>query len=98
MISTLVNRVQIKKVINNELIEAEDELATEEPLEIQCSYFLKGVSVVKSISVTMRTPGNDEELAAGFLFTEGIINNYNQVQSIGVPLFPENNVIVSLIE
>ena len=42
-----------------------DELAIEEPLEIR----IKG----RAISVTMRTPGNDEELTAGFLLTEGII-------------------------
>lgn len=42
-----------------------DELAEEEPLEIRVKN--------RAISVTMRTPGHDEELAAGFLLTEGII-------------------------
>src|ERR1700709_1697240 len=44
-----------------------DELAVEEPLEIRVKN--------RAVSVTMRTPGNDEELTAGFLLTEGIIRN-----------------------
>lgn len=45
--------------------EASDELAIEEPLEIRVNH--------RSVSVTMRTPGNDEELALGFLLSEGIL-------------------------
>ena len=48
---------------------AEDWLATEEPLDIRVS----AGGVDGSIGVTMRTPGNDFELAAGFLLSEGII-------------------------
>lgn len=53
---------------------SQDELATEEPLEIRL--------FDTSISITMRTPGNDEELAAGFLFTEGIIGEPEHIESI----------------
>jgi FdhD protein len=51
-----------------------DTLATEEPLEIR----LAG----HSVAVTMRTPGDDLDLAAGFLFTEGIIRSWGDVASI----------------
>ena len=54
---------------------ASDQLAAEEPLEIRVGYQYNrhGQRTHRTLSVTMRTPGNDEELAAGFLLTEGII-------------------------
>jgi FdhD protein len=51
-----------------------DQVASEEPLEIRVNG--------KSISVTMRTPGNDKELAAGFLYTEGIIRSPKDILEI----------------
>lgn len=60
----------------------EDALAVEEPLEIQLGYERKGWRVHKSVSVTMRTPGADTELAAGFLFSEGIIADAAQIESV----------------
>ena len=53
---------------------AQDSLAAEEPLEIR----IGGAAV----SVTMRTPGNDVELAAGFLLTEGIVQSRNEIAKI----------------
>src|SRR6266545_2757068 len=50
----------------------QDQLAVEEPLEIRLDD--------RVVCVTMRTPGHDFELAAGFLFSEGIIRNADQVQ------------------
>jgi len=62
-----------------ELTARQDSVAAEEPLEIQLSYEKRGsIRVTKNISVTMRTPGFDEELAAGFLFTEGILSSRYQ--------------------
>ena len=59
-----------------------DTLAVEEPLEIRIRAFgepLPGTPV----TVTMRTPGNDEELALGFLFGEGLIRSMQDVAQIG---------------
>lgn len=60
----------------------QDTLAVEEPLEIQLGYGATGARAVKSISVTMRTPGHDFELAAGFLMTEGIVRDANDIERI----------------
>ncbi|SDD98184.1 FdhD protein [Dyadobacter soli] len=73
----------------------DDQLAVEEPLEIQIAFQSAGRSERKSISVTMRTPGNDRELAAGFLFTEGIIHSKSQIDGIAHSPFDENRVIVT---
>lgn len=62
--------------------EAIDSLAIEEPLEIQLGLAVDGRRTTRSISITMRTPGDDEELAAGFLFTEGIINSPAEIVRI----------------
>ena len=59
-----------------------DILACEEPLEIRLTHGPTGHRITKSISVTMRTPGNDAELALGFLFTEGIIQRNDEVKNI----------------
>ncbi|MCG8352691.1 MAG: formate dehydrogenase accessory sulfurtransferase FdhD [Chloroflexales bacterium] len=55
-----------------------DNLATEEPLEIR----LLAGGIRRTIAVTMRTPGADFELAAGFLFSEGIISNRQDIHRI----------------
>jgi len=59
-----------------------DLLAVEEPLEIRLAYGPAGARKSKPISVTMRTPGSDAELAAGFLMTEGVIHNRADIDSI----------------
>jgi FdhD protein len=60
-----------------------DVLAVEEPLEIALEGEVAGRPLRKTISVTMRTPGDDAELAAGFLFTEGIIRDRSQIEHVG---------------
>ncbi len=59
-----------------------DHLAVEEPLEIFVAGNYDGEEFCKTVAVTMRTPGNDEELALGFLFSEGIINGFADVENL----------------
>ncbi|MBS1809190.1 MAG: formate dehydrogenase accessory sulfurtransferase FdhD [Acidobacteria bacterium] len=61
---------------------AQDALAVEEPLEIRLGFEADGQPKQQSISITMRTPGNDFDLAAGFLFTEGIVREAEQIAGI----------------
>ena len=61
----------------------QDLVAVEEPLEIRVD--------ARSISVTMRTPGHDFELAAGFLFTEGILRDSSQIREIRWSLMENGN-------
>ena len=61
---------------------AEDLLAVEEPLEIRIRVGQGSEALRRTIAVTMRTPGHDEELAAGFLFTEGIVRDAADIERV----------------
>jgi FdhD protein len=60
----------------------DDAIAVEEPLEIRLGIPAAGHLQHKAVSITMRTPGDDFELAAGFLYTEGILQSHQQVKAI----------------
>ncbi|HRG57631.1 MAG TPA: formate dehydrogenase accessory sulfurtransferase FdhD [Bacteroidia bacterium] len=77
-----VTHKKIRKISNGSSSVINDLLAVEEPMEIKINYFNNTIPIEKNISVTMRTPGNDFELAAGFLFTEGIIKNSSDIEQI----------------
>ncbi len=70
-----VKQVSIEKFTTLNEGSEQDHLAVEEPLEIRIGFTKDGLFRHKPISITMRTPGSDFELAAGFLFTEGIISD-----------------------
>jgi FdhD protein len=75
-----LKRVEISR-FNDGLIATKDVVAMEEPLEIRLEFDgPDGKRAERSISITMRTPGNDEELAIGFLFSEGIIRHSADVE------------------
>lgn len=94
--SSAVRNIKITKVTGNGICETNDQLVVEEPLEIQVMYGSPETRRTKVISVTMRTPGNDEELAVGFLFSEGIINDNAQVDGIQRDRGDQNKIIVIL--
>lgn len=75
-----VQTIEIVRMKGNHGISCTDEVSVEEPLEIRVSYESEGERHTRNISVTMRTPGNDAELAIGFLFTEGIISDPQQIK------------------
>jgi FdhD protein len=80
--SRATHAVSIEKILGFISHHAQDSLAVEEPLEIQLSHGPLDARSVKSISVTMRTPGHDFELAAGFLMTEGVVRDPNDIDQI----------------
>lgn len=89
---TLIQRVSAENISAEN-----DTLAVEEPLEIRLGFSENGKQIHKAVSITMRTPGNDFELAAGFLFTEGILTAKDQIKSIKhCGKFPNNQNTVRL--
>lgn len=86
---------KIHKLTPENLLATDDFLAVEEPLEIKIVYGPKENRISKTISITMRTPGEDRELALGFLFTEGIINQPADILATEstIPSFLNQNTI-----
>ena len=66
------------KVLN----EFDDQISIEEPLEIILKYKDKKTWVEKTISITMRTPGHDEDLVRGFLFNERVVEQIDHIDNI----------------
>lgn len=77
-----VAHVNVRKVKGTDESFEPDLLAVEEPLEIRVGYGTELQRQEKSLSVTMRTPGHDQELVTGFLLSEGIIRSVKEILSI----------------
>ncbi len=95
IITVPIRRVERPAPIATELpplhdVPAQDFLAVEEPLEIRINVR----NADRNVAITMRTPGNDQELAVGFLFTEGILHSASSISAISSPA--RNVVTVSL--
>ena len=71
-------RASVTVVENGKVVSRTDQLATEEPLEIR----IKTRGETKTLAITMRTPGADFDLAAGFLFAEGVVRSKEQIRTI----------------
>jgi FdhD protein len=74
--------IDISKVRDGSAHPLADHVAVEEPLEIRLGFSTPDGRAVRSISITMRTPGNDAELAVGFLYAESIISNADDIASV----------------
>lgn len=82
-----IELTQVTQWEDGQATRVEDYLAAEEPLEMRAGRY--------SLGVTLRTPGNDEELVAGFLFTEGIISRREHLVQLRLPSndAPERNLV-----
>ncbi len=72
-------RFSVKRLKNGQSERIVDTVATEEPLEIRIEHWFKDAKISANLAITMRTPGHDRELAAGFLFSEGVIQGREQL-------------------
>ena len=68
-----ITRLPVRKIAPDSSLEANDPVVIEEPLAIRLQFGPVAARLEQDISITMRTPGHDEELALGFLFSEGIL-------------------------
>ena len=76
------SKYKVLKFISNKFENFEDLVSIEEPLEISLKFKENNEWVTQNLSITMRTPGNDEDLVRGFLFNEQIVQNIKDIESI----------------
>ena len=76
------SKYTVLKYSSNKFENIDDLISIEEPLEISLKYKESDKWINQSLSVTMRTPGDDEDLVRGFLYNEQIITNINDIDSI----------------
>ena len=76
------SKYKITKISKDKLENIEDLISIEEPLEISLKFKDEEKWITKSLSITMRTPGHDDDLVRGFLFNEQIIQNIKDIENI----------------
>ena len=76
------SKYKIVKFRENKFENVDDFISIEEPLEISIRYKEHDKWIKNSLSITMRTPGHDEDLVRGFLFNEQIIQSLNDIETI----------------
>ena len=76
------SKYKVLKYSSNNFKDVDDLVSIEEPLEISLKYKEKDNWVEQTLSITMRTPGNDEDLVRGFLFNEQIVKSLNDIDNI----------------
>ena len=81
--------LKIRRVQGGHVTSRSDVVPTEEPMEVRIVYMNRELPQERSVSVTMRTPGNNFELAAGFLLTEGVIQDKDDVARISYCTDPD---------
>ena len=86
--------VSVAKVRGDLRETGDDLVAVEEPLEIRLGSLQGNERTTQAVSITMRTPGDDEELAVGFLYSESIIRSPRDIATVRVEL--EDDVTVNL--
>tara|TARA_B110000196_G_scaffold200043_1_gene171329 strand:- start:50 stop:892 length:843 start_codon:yes stop_codon:yes gene_type:complete len=75
-------KYNITKLKNSTTEEIKDFVSVEEPLEMNLKFKIDGEWRIENLSITMRTPGNDEDLISGFLFNEKIIESIIEIEKV----------------
>ena len=76
------SKYKILKFNSGKFEQVEDLVSIEEPLEISLKFKKQNDWITQNLSITMRTPGNDEDLVRGFLFNEQIIKKIEDINSV----------------
>ena len=76
------SKYKVLKFSSKKLEDIEDLISIEEPLEISIKFKESDNWITQNLSITMRTPGNDEDLVRGFLFNEQVVQNIKDIDSI----------------
>ena len=75
-------KYNVIKLKDSSVEEVKDFVSVEEPLEMNLKYKEDSKWITEQLSITMRTPGHDEDLISGFLFNERIIENFSEIENV----------------